>query len=1163
MPVPSNELDRLKVLESYSIMDSLPEKEYDALTELASYICDTPIALVSLLDKDRQWFKSSIGLDVTETPRDISFCQYAIMGDEVYEVQNALENELFAANPFVTGDANIRFYAGAPLKDSNGFNLGSLCVIDTKPNKLSKEQKKALKLLADQVVVLLSLRQKNDEFEKNKKEFQNFIQLSKDMVCIANVDCSFQKVNPAFSSVLGYTKEDLEGQPFVNFIHPEDLDKTYKEVEKLAKGEKTISFENRYRTKNGEYLVLSWNASPDPVTGNLYCIARDMTVEKQREKEILDVTSDLTALLNASEFSMIATEKDGTIKEFNRGAEILLGYKAEEIIGKTSPAIFHVLDEIIKRSEDLTIELGEKVEPGFATFVVKACKSGVADSNEWTYIRKDGSTFPVQISVTPIKNIAGDVTGYLGIGKDITKQKEAELNLLNSNKLLDESQSIAKTGSWKFDLITKDLIWSKGNYKIFEFEELPANKLFDAYRKILRPEVLVRLDKAIDKSVSTGQDFEFLTEIEFSDNRVKYILTLGRIIKNEFGEAIAAQGSTQDITEKKLVEQNLINSNTLLDESQSIAKIGSWKFDLTTNDLIWSKGHYRIFELEELSSDKLFAAFRARIFPADLHILNDLRSDEDFNTSYRILLPDGRIKYISEIGQPFKNEKGEIVGLKGSIQDITEKTIAEQNIINSNKLLDESQRIAKIGSWKFNSITKDLMLSSGQYDIFELEDVPNDQLYEAYRSRIHSDDLVFLDKLDENVLKTGEDYSTNYRILLPDNRIKNISEIGRPFKNEKGDIVGLQGSVQDVTEKMIAEQKIQEKSKEVYEVRAALDESSIVSVTDLNGVFTYVNDNFCTISKYEKEELIGVNQRIISNYLPLEFAKNILKTVVNGGVWKGEIKNKAKDGSLYWEKTTIVPFLDTKGKIYQYIAISADISEQKLAQEKLNFALIDLEKNNKELDQFAYVVSHDLKAPLRAINNLAEWIVEDMPEMPEIVSDNFGLLRGRVQRMENLINGVLDYSRIGRTEIETESVDIKEMLDQIAETLVPNKGFEISIAENFPVITAANILLYQVFSNIISNAVKYNDKPQGKIECRYDSLPNFHQFSIKDNGPGIAEEYHEKVFKVFQTIEARDKKESTGIGLSIVQKIIEEKGGSIRIESEENKGANFIFTLPK
>ncbi|WP_369752226.1 PAS domain S-box protein [Flavobacterium sp. WC2409] len=912
LPTPSNEKDRLQALESYLVMDSLTEKEFDSITKLASYICDTPISLVSLLDKDRQWFKSSVGLKAKETPKAISFCQYAIMGDEVYEVQNALEDTLFSDNPLVTGNPDIRFYAGAPLKDHEGFNLGTLCVIDTIPRTLTDMQKNALQLLANQVINLLQLRRKNMQLILAQKEFKNFLELSKDMVGIANSDGLFVSVNPAFTTVLGYSKEELGKTPFINFVHPEDLDKTYKEVEKLARGEKTISFENRYRTKKGEYVGLSWNASPDPVTGNLYCIARDMTIENRHKEELLSTTTDLKAILNATEFSIISSDLDGVIKQFNRGAEKLLGYKAEDVEGKITPEIFHIKEEVVKRAEELSIELGREIEPGYDTFVVKAREFGIADSQEWSYVRKDGTTFPMRLSVTAIKSNEGEVTGYLGIAKDISKEKEAELNLLNSNMLLDESENIAK-----------------------------------------------------------------------------------------------------------------------------------------------------------------------------------------------------------------------------------------------------------IGSWKFNLVTKDLMLSKGQSIIFELDNVPDGKLYESYRGRIHKDDLVLLDELDKKIIKTGEDYNTNYRILLPENRIKYISEIGRPFKNRKGEIVGLQGSVQDVTEKTIAEQKIQEKSKEVNDIRAALDESAIVSVTDLNGVFTYVNDNFCAISKFNKEELIGKNQRMISDYLSFEFAKSILRVVVNGGIWKGEIRNRAKDGSLYWEKTTIVPFLDTKGKIYQYIAISTDITEQKLAQENLNHALSDLEKNNKELDQFAYVVSHDLKAPLRAINNLAEWIVEDMPEMPEDVKNNLGLLRGRILRMENLINGVLDYSRIGRTQIEMETIDIKLMLDQIVETIVPNKDFEVSIADKIPQIFDAKILLYQVFSNIIGNAVKYNDKEIGKIECVYIELPDFHQFKISDNGPGIPKEYQERVFGVFQTIEARDKKESTGIGLSIVKKIIEEKGGDIYIESLESNGTSFIFTIPK
>ncbi|WP_339654133.1 PAS domain S-box protein [Flavobacterium frigidarium] len=911
-PKPTNELERIKALKKYAIMDSLPEEEYDAITKLASFICGTPISLVSLLDEERQWFKSTVGIDASETPREISFCQHAIMGDDVYEITNTLEDATFVDNPLVTGDPNIRFYAGAPIKDENGFNLGTLCVIDTVPRELSKQQKESLQLLSNQVVSLLKLRNKNSVLETAQKEFLNFVALSKDLVCIANIDGNFYKVNPAFTAVLGYDVSELEGESFFKFLHPDDHEKTILEVEKLSNGQESISFENRFYCKNGDLVFLSWNSSPDPTTGNLYCIARDMTSDKKQQEKLYNLTTDLTAILNSAEFSIIATDIEGTIKQFNKGAEKLLGYEASEVIGLQYPYKFHVNSEVESNADALSKEYELSIENPFETFVYKAKTLKAADSQEWNYVNSNGKVFPVQLSMTAIHSETGETIGYLGIAKDITKEKQAEDNLIKNKLLLDESQRIAKIGSWKYDVRSKELIWSKGHYLIFELEDLPAS-----------------------------------------------------------------------------------------------------------------------------------------------------------------------------------------------------------------------------------------------------------ELNAAYRNRIHPEDLVMLDQLEDNFAKSNEDFKINYRILLPDGRMKYILEIGSAFTDGDQNVIGMQGNIQDVTDIKIAQDKIADKAKEINDIRAALDEAAIVNISDEAGVLTYVNDKFCNISQYSQTELLG--QRLYSNDLGTEasiLVRKIWLYIINGKTWKGELQQLAKDGSLYWVETTIVPFIDNTGKPYQYVAISFDITAKKMAETKLTDALINLEKNNKELDQFAYVVSHDLKAPLRAINNLAEWIVEDMPEMPDDVRKNLGLLRGRILRMENLINGVLDYSRIGRTKIEKEYIDLNELVGHIVESLVPSDNYKVAISD-LPIIFNAKILLYQVFSNLISNAVKYNDKELGLISCTYSSLDEFHQFTIADNGPGIEEEYHDKVFGVFQTIEARDKKESTGIGLSIVKKIIDEGGGAIHIETNEHGGASFIFTVPK
>jgi signal transduction histidine kinase len=231
---------------------------------------------------------------------------------------------------------------------------------------------------------------------------------------------------------------------------------------------------------------------------------------------------------------------------------------------------------------------------------------------------------------------------------------------------------------------------------------------------------------------------------------------------------------------------------------------------------------------------------------------------------------------------------------------------------------------------------------------------------------------------------------------------------------------------------------------------------------------------------------------------------------------------------------------------------------------RLKENIIELESKNKELDQFAYVVSHDLKAPLRGIENITMWIQEDLedelsPKMIEYIQ----LLVGRIKRMENLIQGILDLSKVGRTKQRVENVDVKELVNEVIEMLSPPPQLKVSVQPQMPVFKTERILLQQVFSNLISNSIKYHDKKNGRIEVGCKDYGDHYLFNVKDDGSGIAPRYHEKIFQVFQTLKERDAFESTGVGLAIVKKILSEKKSSINVFSEEGKGANFVFTWPK
>jgi signal transduction histidine kinase len=224
----------------------------------------------------------------------------------------------------------------------------------------------------------------------------------------------------------------------------------------------------------------------------------------------------------------------------------------------------------------------------------------------------------------------------------------------------------------------------------------------------------------------------------------------------------------------------------------------------------------------------------------------------------------------------------------------------------------------------------------------------------------------------------------------------------------------------------------------------------------------------------------------------------------------------------------------------------------------------ELEAANRELREFAYVASHDLKTPLRAISRLAQWLVTDYAEaFDEQGKQMVNMLVSRVKRMDSLIEGLLQHSRVGRIVGEKESIDLNVLVREVVELLAPPEQIQIRVEVTLPVIIDDKFRITQVFQNLIGNAVKFMDKSQGVITIRCEEAGTDWQFSVADNGPGIDPKYHDKVFQIFQTLKPRDEVESSGIGLSIVKKIVELYGGKVWIESTVGQGSTFYFTVPK
>lgn len=240
-----------------------------------------------------------------------------------------------------------------------------------------------------------------------------------------------------------------------------------------------------------------------------------------------------------------------------------------------------------------------------------------------------------------------------------------------------------------------------------------------------------------------------------------------------------------------------------------------------------------------------------------------------------------------------------------------------------------------------------------------------------------------------------------------------------------------------------------------------------------------------------------------------------------------------------------------------------DVTEREISEKKKAKLIKEAESINCELEDFAYIVSHDLKAPLRGIKTLVDWISTDYEDKLDTEGkEQLDLLSSRVERMHNLINGILQYSRIGRMKEERVRVDLNKHVPEIIDMIAPPENIAITIENKLPVVECEQTRVCQVFQNLLSNAVKYMDKPEGRIKIGCIEENGCWKFSIADNGPGIEEKYHHKIFQIFQTLSARDDFESTGVGLTLVKKIIELYGGKVWIESKVGQGSTFFFTLP-
>ncbi len=665
---PVDEQKRLAALDSYSVLDTLPEKEYDAITRLASYICGAPIALITLIDAERQWVKSRLGIEATFIPREDSFCNHVILDDVIFEINDATQNDDFKDNFQVVGEPYIKFYAGAPLIDPDGYRLGSLCVIDRVPRKLTPDQLDAMRTLADEVMSQMVLRRKKRELEgllETHKEFYTLFNSSPEIHCICAKDSTIEIINDTVTNVLGYDRRDMVGHSLWDFVVNNKRDYYLSEIEKGLTGEGSIEIEVQNITQNGDIKWVSWCAVYK--NEKWYTSGRDISYQKKILAELEQLSLVASKMING----VIISDKDDKVVWTNDAFTDITGFTQSEVENK------HLRDILIAEAESSSNidEYNELIEQK-QSYQIDIYAN-----------KKDGEKVWLTLINSIVYDNEGNIEKYIRVIVDITAKKstEKDLNILSFAARKSPSGTVIRDNEGKVIWMNETLERMLG----YTLAEMKGNRFGNM---LLGEDSDVDVFNVAVQAVKEKRAYEIELKIYRKDKTSFWGFLSNSPLLNELGEVERQITNLVDITERKKAEEqlkmlSLVASNTtsgvIINDKNGRVEWVNQAFEKITG-----------FNLDDVKGRPLGDTLQGEL--TDISIIERARrlskNKKSFEVDIQTYRKNGEPMWISVINSVILDKHGEVEKYVEVIIDISSKKRVELELIASKEEAEQLNR---------------------------------------------------------------------------------------------------------------------------------------------------------------------------------------------------------------------------------------------------------------------------------------------------------------------------------------------------------------------------------------------------------------------------------------------------------------------------------------